>query len=330
MKTRKTRKRKNPPTPAQLRARAKFVKGVRSGAFRKKKANPGKRGLAGATAHQQRQYEEIKKSERRSGKPLAKAKSIAAATVRKRAGNKTVIKARKVKIMASNPKRKRNPLTPRDREQLLSINRLIRSLQGRISKSKDPMERKFLRSQLIELRGSQYGLRSRKRNPSVTPKSKSNFERFHGRASRKTLNLVAPDGTPKSLSINGPLHKLITRKVTVPFYKVRKRNPGGTVFLAESDDGGLHIVAQGMGLPVGPPNTDFGPIEKVEYDMPDGKIHLGYNEPTGFVHKFGEDGGEKPHLETNDKGEYLITGGDYYITERGIENPRRRKRRLYR
>lgn len=350
----KTTKKKRNPTPAQLRARAKFVKMVRARAAAKRKANPDSKGitraqkrftqakvrkhkeigryilslrakgysnsdivkavwnrygfnvsiqqnqftihgikgdketaslsitnprkkaLKGATPKQERQYEAIKKSVRKSGRSLKESKRIAAATVRKRASNKTIIKAKRVKILATNPKRKRNP--------------------------------------------------------KVSPKSKQNFERFHGRPSRKTRILSAPDGTPKSLAITGPLHKLITRKVVVPFYKMRKRNPGGQVFLAESDNGGLHIVAEGMGLPIGPPNTDFGAIEKVEYDMPDGKPHLGYQEPTGFVHKFGEEGGQKPHLETNEKGEYLITGGDYYITERGIENPgrRRTKRRIYR
>lgn len=51
---------------------------------RKKKTNPGRKHLAGATAKQQRQYEAIKRSERRRGVPLKEAKRIAAATTRAR------------------------------------------------------------------------------------------------------------------------------------------------------------------------------------------------------------------------------------------------------
>jgi hypothetical protein len=44
--------------------------------------NPGARHLARATPKQNRMYEAIKASERRSGAPLREAKRIAAATVR--------------------------------------------------------------------------------------------------------------------------------------------------------------------------------------------------------------------------------------------------------
>jgi hypothetical protein len=104
------RKTKRNPTPAQLRARAKFVKMARARAKAAKKANPGKKGLRGATAKQERQYEAIKRSERRSGRSLKDSKRIAAATVRKRAGNKTIIKAKRAKIVVTNPRKKRNAL----------------------------------------------------------------------------------------------------------------------------------------------------------------------------------------------------------------------------
>jgi len=53
----------------------------------KRKTNPRGKHLAGATAAEQRQYERIKASELKRGAPLADAKRIAAATVRKRAKN---------------------------------------------------------------------------------------------------------------------------------------------------------------------------------------------------------------------------------------------------
>jgi hypothetical protein len=114
MKTAK-RKTKRNPTPAQLRARAKFVKMARARAKAAKKANPGKKGLRGATAKQERQYEAIKRSERRSGRSLKDSKRIAAATVRKRAGNKTIIKARTIKHLDvakvhNRTRKKRNAL----------------------------------------------------------------------------------------------------------------------------------------------------------------------------------------------------------------------------
>jgi len=101
--------------------------------------------------------------------------------------------------------------------------------------------------------------------------------------------------------------------------------------LAEGDNGQLYIVSTGEHLPVSSErSTDFGPIDQIEYIMPDGKIHLGYKGPTEFYHRFGEETGVKPHLETNAQGEYIITGGEYYVTDRGIENPRKRKRTVRR
>jgi hypothetical protein len=68
---------------AMAKARSRAAKKKRS----RKAVNPHGKHLAGATPKQQRQYEAIKKSERKSGKSLAESKRIAAATVRARAKN---------------------------------------------------------------------------------------------------------------------------------------------------------------------------------------------------------------------------------------------------
>lgn len=224
---------------------------------------------------------------------------------------------------------------------------MIKALAAQIKKSKDPAQVRDLERQIKDLNkieaaqvekldrvltmiGASKGIKGvypkGRKNPGVTSKSKSNFRKFHGRPSRKSLTVLAPKGTPKSIAIQGPLKLIKTKKATLNFLK--KKNPGTQVMLAEGDGGDLHIVSKGSHLPVSSQHsTDFGEIIQIEYIMPDGKPHLGYNEPTEFYHKFGEETGVRPHLETNERGEYLITGGEYYVTDRGIENPRRRRKR---
>lgn len=477
MKTRKTRKRKNNPSPAQLRARAKFVKMVRARAAAKKRANPRGRGLRGATAKQERQYELIKRSERRSGRSLKDAKRIAAATVRGRAKNKTIIKARRVKIMATNPRRRnakasgfivqfvremirdgqsietaarlmdnagftveeiqqarsiyktelaktekdrakelariyrKNPRkrrnavalpalasslrqqydsaglrklrdrlrtniqhyqgltrkltkqlkTERDsgraqdlRRQLAEIDRLesrevsqlddvLRKLSGATSIRKPRRNaeswRKVRVSRLRAQRGSgdreaeralailQRGKRRLKesrrivkkytKNPGVTARSRATRKLFTGMKSKKTLSLLAPTGTRKSVAILGKLVKIKTRSRTFTPPKRNGRNPEGEIYLAADDSGQLVIV--GENLPVVPgPARDLGEI--IELDYATRKPHLGYDQTTEFFHELGEEGGERPHLVTDSEGHLKIAGGDYYIERDGIHD----------
>lgn len=194
--------------------------------------------------------------------------------------NKTIIKAKKVKIISANPKRKR------------SVKRSVKkSVKRSVAK--------------------------------VSPKSRQQREQFTGKKSTKTLSLLAPTGAPKSFAILGRLKSIKTRSKTFTPPQSRK-NPDGGVFLAESPDGKLHII--GDPLPVmSSHNDDFGPIVEIEYIAK--KPHLGYPETTEFFHKMGEETGVKPHLVTDREGALLIKGGDYYITERGIENPGRKRSR---
>lgn len=164
-------------------------------------------------------------------------------------------------------------------------------------------------------------VKRKRKNPSAVLRKKR--ERFTGKKSKQTLNLIAPTGAPKQFAILGRLKAIKTRGkvLSVP----RSKNPNGNgVYLAEDAGGHLHII--GDPLPVLPEKgRDLGPITEIEYIAQ--KPHLGYPDTTEFFHEFGERGGEKPHLVTDAEGALWIEGGDYFITERGVENPGRRKRR---
>lgn len=99
MKKRKTRKKKNTPSPAQLRAREKFVKMVRARA-RSKKQKADKRAKNSLLS--------IKKiKECQTSRLTGKEHCREVANPRRRR-NTTVIKAKRVKVMATNPRSRKN------------------------------------------------------------------------------------------------------------------------------------------------------------------------------------------------------------------------------
>lgn len=162
--------------------------------------------------------------------------------------------------------------------------------------------------------------KAKRKNPSSILKKKR--ERFTGKKSTKTLSLSAPSGAPSQLAILGRLKaiKLKGKTVSAP----RTKNPNGKgVYLAEDTKGNLHIIGDPLPL-MKEKGRHLGEIREIEYIAQ--KPHLGYPETTEFFHQFGEEGGKRPHLSTDSEGALLIKGGDYFITERGIENPSRKRR----
>jgi hypothetical protein len=65
---------------------------------------------------------------------------------------------------------------------------------------------------------------------------------------------------------------------------------------------------------VGPALAELGRLESIEYSTEkqgDG--------PSTYVHKFGEEGGRRPHLAVDPKTrDLVILGGDYTVEPRGI------------
>lgn len=126
----------------------------------------------------------------------------------------------------------------------------------------------------------------------------------------------AATGTPRSLAKLGRIVSIKTRSKTFKPPRSR-RNPGEEVLLTADDRGHLHLVAEELPL-VAQPLHDFGEILEIEYAT--AKPHLGYSTDTVFFHHLGEEGGARPHLVSDREGALKIAGGDYQITERGLED----------
>lgn len=149
--------------------------------------------------------------------------------------------------------------------------------------------------------------RKGRRNPDAASIRKT----FAGRVN-KNSTLYFPDGTPGGLAKLGKLVKIKTRRGTIKL----TRNPG-EVWLCCDERGKFHLGSTVQApLYAGAPG-DLGEVEMIEYA--ESKPHLGYGKTIWF-HKLGEEGGRKPTLHANGKGELRFKGGDYRITSRGIEN----------
>jgi hypothetical protein len=135
------------------------------------------------------------------------------------------------------------------------------------------------------------------------------FTEFRGREIRKrTPNIEAANGTPTKLAEIGKLKELKLRNRTLTFR-------GG--HLAADGRKQLHIVGVKMkyrGNPAGS-EIDCGEILSVTYEADKPHIESGtYN----YIHKFGEEGGVRPHLIIDPEGYPKIEGGSYDITSDGI------------
>ena len=133
------------------------------------------------------------------------------------------------------------------------------------------------------------------------------FTEFRGREIRKKTSIKAANGTPATLAQIGKLKELKLRGRTIRF-------PSG--HLAADGRKKLHIVGVKMkyrGNPGG--EVDCGEILAVTYEADKPHIEKGtYN----YVHKFGEEGGTRPHLILDPEGYPKIEGGSYGITSDGI------------
>jgi hypothetical protein len=150
------------------------------------------------------------------------------------------------------------------------------------------------------------GVRTRGRLPNPSPATV--FTEFRGKSVTRKSKVRAATGTPSTLAKLGALKELKLRGRTLRF--------GGGASLAADGRKRLHVVGTRMkvrGNPGG--EVDVGEIISVTYCADKPHIEAG---TFNYVHKFGEEGGVRPHLIVDPEGYPIIEGGSYGITADGI------------
>lgn len=136
------------------------------------------------------------------------------------------------------------------------------------------------------------------------------YKEFQGRPTERELNLIVPEGSPAGGYALGELTTIETDTETIEFKR-------GEAWLCADNKNNLYIgVTKGLGGEFSA-NEFLGIIKKISYITV--KAHLD-NKEIEYVHKLGEEGGEKPALITNGFAQLCIVGGDYFITAEGIRN----------
>jgi hypothetical protein len=145
-----------------------------------------------------------------------------------------------------------------------------------------------------------------RRNPSTGEL----YEQFQGRAPVESFEVIVPDGAPRDGYVLGVLGEIATNKETITFdpneaFLVADKNNNLYVGLTKATNNGFDA------------NENLGEIKSISYVTI--KDHL-EGEEIEYVHKFGEEGGDRPVLIANEKTQLEIVGGDYFITEDGIRD----------
>lgn len=149
----------------------------------------------------------------------------------------------------------------------------------------------------------------KRRNPTASQMRKM----FAGRHVKNT-SLYFPDGTPQGIAKLGKLIKIKLKRG----HPIALKNPAGEVWLCCDRRGRLYLGTTINAPLFDGPARDLGEVKEIEYM--EAKPHLGYPKKTIWFHHMGEEGGARPTLHVNHKGELKFKGGDYRITSRGIEN----------
>lgn len=143
------------------------------------------------------------------------------------------------------------------------------------------------------------------------PSAESIRKKFAGQINGEK-DLFFPQGTP-----NGKLAKL-GKLVLIETEKGTIKPVAGTAWLCADERERLHIGSTSPNPLFGGAARSFGKVKKVEYES--SKPHLGYKGPIIWFHHMGERGGTKPTLHADGKGGLVFKGGNYTLTERGIEH----------
>lgn len=151
--------------------------------------------------------------------------------------------------------------------------------------------------------------KGKRRNPTASEMRKT----FAGRHV-KNSTLYFPDDTPQGIAKLGKLIKIKLKRG----HPIALKNPAGEVWLCCDTRGRLYLGSTIQAPLYDGPARDLGEVKEIEYL--EAKPHLGYPRKTIWFHHMGEEGGARPTLHVNHKGELKFRGGDYRITSRGIEN----------
>lgn len=162
----------------------------------------------------------------------------------------------------------------------------------------------------------------RKRNQGTPVGIEQMHEKFLGRPTHGTHEIIAPQGTPHDVAVLGELTKLKTEDEEFLFEK-------GEAYMGADAKGNLYV----LGDVQVEANTSFGAIEEIDYLAR--KDHINPARIRGsrrrkarrnpgtlveYYHFFGEEGGSLPKLKTDGDGMMHITGGSYTIEAEGITN----------
>lgn len=156
------------------------------------------------------------------------------------------------------------------------------------------------------------------------------FEDFQGRPTDGFDLYNAPEWTPGDVAVLGGLNSLhlegIEKVDFDPAHVVLAADKDGELLVLGAQFDGEVTIPEGEGsyevieTPAYMPSDVvlIAPIKKIAYETH--KDHIGDGGEYCFVHKFGEEGGERPFLALDPDGFPMIIGGDYYITHEGIRD----------
>lgn len=307
------------------------------------KWNPGRQHLAGLPMKYQRMYEHVLESEREAGTPTQEAKSYAAATVWKQAQKSNP------RLVATNPfffgfRKHKGRVTVGGRRgggslqvsafTKRGLKRKKRRAAKKLGKIFNPIfdTGPARRSLATYLRGerkagrrgmAKAALGQWKRQRAIprktwrapmkprrfNPRASEVYNQFRGKEVTRKTRVTAASGTPSPLAKLGGLVELKIRGRVLRFNQSR-------VALAADSRKRLHITGarfQVRGNPEG--EVDMGEVLSVTYRADKPHIEEGV---FNYVHKFGEEGGTRPHLIIDEEGYPKLEGGSYGITEDGI------------
>jgi hypothetical protein len=332
-----TTKKKN-PTAKQLAWRKKFAKLVKSGAFAKKAVRTRRRNIAegfydasgfhpirGSADYKPFRAGETPKGKHKAAQTRRRKASLAAAkgslSRRKKnpvsvvkngnrlygAAAQAVLKSRKKKVANSSKSRSKKAVG-RAIKRGLSFGQ-SRALKKRSTKlSMWGNRRKSSGTKTRSTRLSAWNPRRRKRNSASS--TSAAYAEFQGRPATATIDVLIPDNAPTDVYVLGGLTEIKTTLDEIEF-------DDGDAYLLASKTDDLVIGATRTTNSAFEPNEFLGEIKEISYLTT--KSHM-EDEPIEYVHKLGEEGGQRPALITNEKCQLEIVGGDYWIDSAGIHD----------
>lgn len=194
---------------------------------------------------------------------------------------------------------------PRTRKQYVASKR----------KKKNPKRRVaavgYRKTQQGKKRVAAVGYRKTQRGRKKVPNGRA-FNAFRGRPVRKVISSFAANGTPRDLKEAGGLVDMKLRGG-----KRVNFNPARVKLCYRGNK--LYICGARFRKTNPPGDVDYGEILTIAYvaDKPhiesDGKMRT-------YEHRFGEEGGIRPHLVVDHEGAPIIAGGSYTVPTEGIRD----------